>query len=121
MYKKHLKDLVSTVALNIISFICQNILLLTQTSINLLTQISKQKCQKILRTILFQINHSSKQQLEITGEFLSTDGRYKEFIIKLINKTQFFSFKPPKITEIARLYFFTSPGKKIHAKYKLEE
>ena len=49
-----------------------------------------------------------QQQLEITGKFLPTDSRYKEVIIKLINKTQFFSFKFPKNTEIVRLYFFTS-------------
>ena len=47
-----------------------------------------------------------QQQLEITGKFLPTDSRYKEVIIKLINKTQFFSFKFPKNTEIARLYIF---------------
>ena len=62
-----------------------------------------------------------QQQLEITGKFLPTDSRYKEVIIKLINKTQFFSFKFPKNTEITRLYFFTSPGEKIHTLYKLEE
>ena len=50
-----------------------------------------------------------QQQLEITGKFLPTDSRYKEVIIKLINKTQFFSFK------------FTSPGEKIYTLYKLEE
>ena len=53
-----------------------------------------------------------QQQLEITGKFLPTDSRYKEVIIKLINKKQFFRFNFPKNTEIARLYFFTSPGKK---------
>ena len=53
-----------------------------------------------------------QQQLEITGKFLPTDSRYKEVIIKLISKTYFFNFKFPKNTEIARLYFFTSPGKK---------
>ena len=49
-------------------------------------------------------------KLETTGQFLPTDSRYKEVIIKLINKTQFFSFKFKKNTEIARLYFFNSPG-----------
>ena len=47
-----------------------------------------------------------QQQLEITAKILPTDSRYKEVIIKLINKTQFFSFKFPKNTEIARLYIF---------------
>ena len=51
-------------------------------------------------------------KLETTGQFLPTDSRYKEVIIKLINKKQFFRFNFPKNTEIARLYFFTSPGKK---------
>ena len=54
-----------------------------------------------------------QQQLEITGKFLPTDSRYKEVIIKLISKTYFFNFKFPKNTEIARLYFFTSPGEKL--------
>ena len=63
----------------------------------------------------------TQQQLEITGIFLPTGDIYKEVIIKLINKTQFFSFKFPKNTEIARLYFFTSPGEKSHTLYKLEE
>ena len=44
-----------------------------------------------------------QQQLEITGKFLLTDSIYKEVIINLINKTQFFSFKFPKNAEIARL------------------
>ena len=62
-----------------------------------------------------------QQQLEITGKFLPTGSRCKEVIIKLINKTQFFSFKFSKITEMTRLYLFTSPGQKIHTLYKLEE
>ena len=62
-----------------------------------------------------------KQQLEITGKYLPTDSRYKEVIIKLINKTQFFSFKFPENTETARLHFFTSPGEKSYTLYKLEE
>ena len=40
-----------------------------------------------------------QQQSEITGKFLPTDSRYKEVIIKLINKAHFFSFKFPKNTE----------------------
>ena len=63
----------------------------------------------------------SQQQLEITGKFLPTDSRHKEVIMKLINKTQFFSFKFPKNTEVARVYFFTSPGERIHTLCKLEE
>ena len=53
-----------------------------------------------------------QQQLEITGKFLPTDSRYKEVIIKLINKTQFFSFKFPKDTEIAILYFLLHQAEK---------
>ena len=62
---------------------------------------------------LVNLNLLKQQQLEITGKFLLTDSRYKEVIIKLIDKTQSFSFKFPKNTEIARLYFFTSPGEKL--------
>ena len=62
-----------------------------------------------------------QQQLEITCKFLPTDSRYKEVIIKLINKTQFFSFNFPKNTEITRLYFLLHQAKKIHTLYKLEE
>ena len=54
-----------------------------------------------------------QQQLEIAAKFLLTDSRYKEVIIQLINKTQSLSLKFPKNTEIARLYFFTSPGEKL--------
>ena len=52
-----------------------------------------------------------QQQLEITGKFLPTDNRYREVIIKLINKTQFFTFKFPKHTEMARLYFLLHQAK----------
>ena len=52
-----------------------------------------------------------QQQLEITGKFLPTDSRYREVIIKLINKTQFFTFKFPKHTEMARLYFLLHQAK----------
>ena len=62
-----------------------------------------------------------QQQLEVTGKFLPTDSRHKEVIIKLINKAQFLSFKFPKNTEISRFCFFTSPGKKIHTSFKLQE
>ena len=69
----------------------------------------------ILNTLL------KKKQLELTGKYLPTDSRYKEVIIKLNNETQFFSFKFPENTEIARLYLFTSPGEKSFTLYKLEE
>ena len=62
-----------------------------------------------------------QQPLDITGEFLATEGKHKEVIIKLINKTQYYSFKFPKIIEIARLYLFTSPGEKIYTTYRLKQ
>ena len=62
-----------------------------------------------------------QQQSEITGKFLPTDDINKEVIIKVINKTQFLSFKSPKNTEITRLYFFNQPSKNIHTLYKLDE
>ena len=62
-----------------------------------------------------------QQPLDIAGEFLATEGKHKEVIIKLINKTQYYSFKFPKIIEIARLYLFTSPGEKIYTTYRLKQ
>ena len=59
----------------------------------------------------------NQQPLDIIGEFVTTDGRYKE----VINKTQYFSFKFPKNTEIAKLYLFTLPGKKNYTAYRLEQ
>ena len=47
-----------------------------------------------------------QQQLEITGKFLPTDSRYKEVIIKLINKAQFLSFKFPKKKKKTQDYIF---------------
>ena len=77
---------------------------MTQTSIKVPENITS---YIISNTLLKQ------QQLEVTGKFLATNSGYKEVINKLINKTQFFSFKFPKNTEVIRLYFVTSPGKKL--------
>ena len=56
----------------------------------------------------------NKQSLEITGKFIQTANRYKEIIITLVNKTEYFSFKYPKNAEIARLYLFTTPREKTY-------
>ena len=61
-----------------------------------------------------------KQPVKICGEFLTTSSKYKEVSVKLINKTNCFTFKFPKNTEIARLYYFTEPDKKIDTVYKFE-
>ena len=85
-------------------------------NLNFKTKVSENITSHIISNTLLK-----KQQLEITGKYLPTDSRYKEVIIKLINKTQFFSFKFPENTETARLHFFTSPGEKSYTLYKLEE
>ena len=56
----------------------------------------------------------NKQSLEVTGKFIQTANRYKEIIITLVNKTEYFSFKFPKNAEIARLYLFTTPREKTY-------
>ena len=80
MLEKHLKDLLSTVVVDIINFTCQKILLLTKTSINLPENIKSHIIS----------NASLKQeQLEITDKFSPTDSKYKEIIIKLLTKHNF--------------------------------
>ena len=61
----------------------------------------------ILNTLL------KKKQLELTGKYLPTDSRYKEVIIKLINKTQFFSFKFPEIQKLQDYIFLLRQEKKV--------
>ena len=76
---------------------------------------------KVLDNIIHQIISTAllqKQPVEICSEFLTTSSKYKEVIIKLISKTNCFTFKFSKITEIARLYFFAEPDKKIDKVYK---
>ena len=76
---------------------------------------------KVLDNIIYQIISTAllqKQPVEICSEFLTTSSKYKEVIIKLISKTNCFTFKFSKITEIARLYFFAEPDKKIDKVYK---
>ena len=68
-------------------------------------------CQKILRAVLLQINSQAATIRNYWQIF--TIRQQIQRIIKLIEKTQFFSFKFPKNTEISKLYFFTSPGEKI--------
>ena len=85
MLEKHLKDLLSTVVVNIINFTCQKILL-TQTNINhkLVNLNFKIKVPENITSHIISNTSVKQQQLEITGKFLPTDGRYKEVIIKLI-------------------------------------
>ena len=76
---------------------------------------------KVLDNIIHQIISTAllqKQPVEICSEFLTTSSKYKEVIIKLISKANCFTFKFSKITEIARLYFFAEPDKKIDKVYK---
>ena len=61
-----------------------------------------------------------QQQLEITGKFLPTDSRYKEVIIKLINKTQLVS-SLQRMQKFQDYIFLLHQTKKIHTLYKLEE
>ena len=89
-----------------------------QKQINLNFQI------KVLDNIIHQIistTRHQKQPVEIWGEFLTTNSKYKEIILKLINKTSCFTFKFPKNTEIARSYFLNEPDEKIDTVYKLEK
>ena len=76
---------------------------------------------KLSDNVVSHINSNillNKLLLEITGKFIQTANRYKEVIIKLVNKTEYFSFKFPENKEIARLYLFTTPRKKIYTIYK---
>ena len=61
-----------------------------------------------------------QQQLEITAKFLPTDSRYKEVIIKLINKTQLVS-SLQRMQKFQDYIFLLHQTKKIHTLYKLEE
>ena len=99
-------------------------MLLTQIDTNqykLVTLNFKIKVPENIASRIISNTLLKQQQLEITAKFLPTDSRYKEVIIKLINKAQFLSFKFPKKNKNARLHFFTLPGKKTHTLHKLEE
>ena len=71
-------------------------------------------------TILFQTHYSinSRWRLLVNLYNRYKANRYKEIIIKLFNKTEYFSFKFPNNTEIARLYLFTTPTEKNYTIYK---
>ena len=56
------------------------------------------------------------QPIEIIGKFLTTNCGHKEIVLKLINKTNYFTFKLSKNSEVAELYLFG----KIHTLYKHE-
>ena len=56
------------------------------------------------------------QPIEIVDKFLTTNCGHKEIVLKLINKTNYFTFKLSKNSEVAELYLF----EKIHTLYKHE-
>ena len=87
-----------------------------QINLNFQIKVPGNIIHQIISTTLLQ-----KQPVEICSEFLATNSKYKEVILKLINKTSCFIFKFPKNTEIATLYFFTEPDEKIDTVYKLEK
>ena len=89
---------------------------LRQINLNFQIKVPGNIIHQIISTTLLQ-----KQPVEICSEFLATNSKYKEVILKLINKTSCFIFKFPKNTEIATLYFFTEPDEKIDTVYKLEK
>ena len=86
-----------------------------QINLNFQIKVPDNIIHQIISTTLLQ-----KQLVEICCEFVTTNSKYKEVILKLINKTNSFTFKSPKKTEIARLYFFTEPDEKIDPVYKVE-
>ena len=92
---------------NILNFIYQNNIDIRQNEqkqINLHFQI------KVPGNIIHQVVSNTllqKRQVEIYCGLLTRNNKYKEFILRLINKSNCFPFKFPKSTEIARLYFFT--------------
>ena len=89
-----------------------------QKQINLNFQI------KVPDTIIHQVVSTTllhRQPVEICSELLTTNSKYQEVILKLINKTSCFTFKFTKNTEIVTLYFFTEPDEKIDTVCKLEK
>ena len=92
---------------NILNFIYQNNIDIRQNEqkqVNLHFQI------KVPGNIIHQLISNTllqKRQVEIYSGLLTRNNKYKEFILKIINKSNCFPFKFPKNTEIARLYFFT--------------
>ena len=86
-----------------------------QINLNFDIKVPDNTIHQVISTTLFQ-----KQPVEIFGEFLTTNSKYKEVVLTLINKRKCFTFRFPKNTEILRLYFSTKPDKKIDTVYKLE-
>ena len=92
---------------NILNFIYQNNIDIRQNEqkqVNLHFQI------KVPGNIIHQLISNTllqKRQVEIYSGLLTRNNKYKEFILKIINKSNCFPFKFPKNTEIARLYFLT--------------
>ena len=60
------------------------------------------------------------ETLDIISEFVVTISKHKKVVIKLLNKTKYYSYNFPKNMEIARLYVFISPREKIQTVYRLE-
>ena len=87
-----------------------------QINLNFQIKVPDNIVHQIISTTLLQ-----KQPVEICGEILTTNSKYKKVILKLINKTSCSTFKFPKNTEIARLYFFTEQDEKIDTVYKIEK
>ena len=54
------------------------------------------------------------QSIEIIGKLLTTSCGHKEIVLKLIDRTNYFTFKFSKNSEVAELHFF----EKIHTLYK---
>ena len=79
-----------------------------QINLNFEIKVPDNTIHQVISTTLLQ-----KQPVEICGEFLTTNSKYKEVILTLINKRNCFTFRFPKNTEISRLYFSTKPDKKL--------
>ena len=54
------------------------------------------------------------QSIEIIGKLLTTSCGHKEIVLKLIDRTNYFTFKFSKNSEVEELHFF----EKIHTLYK---
>ena len=92
---------------NILNFIYQNNIDIRQ---NEQKQVKLHFQIKVPGNIIHQLISNTllqKRQVEIYSGLLTRNNKYKEFILKIINKSNCFPFKFPKNTEIARLYFFT--------------
>ena len=63
------------------------------------------------------------ETLDITGEFIVTNSKYKKVVLKRLSKTKYCSYNFPKNTEIAGLYVFfciIAPREKMQKVNRLE-